>query len=240
MAVYQENISFTGMFADLPNLKILRLDHNHLSNMSVVNMFEGMTTINLSHLDLSFNDIEVLPSYDAFTHLGSQVTYLNLRGNSLNLSITPDGSNSRGISAFLNLQTLDLSLNNLTSFYGADLANSTKLQVLNISCNQMKYLQKETFAGLPTGLRDIDISYCMRPPHPAPMVDHDAFSTLPPVTILRLRTSCYKKWIFTALRFSKETAESLEELYVDDNDITYLTPDSIPHLPNLKVLSLSR
>ncbi|OQV19454.1 hypothetical protein BV898_06445 [Hypsibius exemplaris] len=234
-----------GMFGGFPSLQSLKLDHNDLRRMSEVDMFEGSTTTNLTNLDLSYAELEWLPSGNSLAWIASQVTTLNLEGNKLKVflsssSAPPFEKQDTILSAFSNLQKLTLSHNNFSEFHGFHLANVSRLKYLDIRCNPIRTLRKDVFTGLPVSLVDLDVSMCIQTPKPAPKVEPDAFTTLPPVKILRLRSSAYKKWIFEAMKFSKEATLSLRELYVDDNDIMLLKRDTIPQLPNLKTLSLSR
>ncbi|OQV18319.1 hypothetical protein BV898_07523 [Hypsibius exemplaris] len=233
-----------GMFSGLPALRSLILDHNNLANLSHVDIFEGIQSTNLSFLDLSYNDIRFISPDNTFVKIAPQVKHLNLQGNRLQLFLDSSSSIVQNqptfISAFSNLETLILSNNNFSAFHGFHLASLTKLRVLDISCNPIEFLRKEAFTGLPQSLVDVDVSMCIVPPTPSPWIDWDAFETLPPVKILRLQSGSYKKWIFATMKFSPETAMSLEELYVDNNAISFLQTNTIPRMPNLRVLSMSK
>ncbi|OWA52750.1 hypothetical protein BV898_17193 [Hypsibius exemplaris] len=234
-----------GTFSGLPALRTLKLHHNNLQNLWQVDIFDGSASVNLTHLDLSYNDLTILPAPNSsLSRIVSQVTYLNLAGNQLQFYFSNSsgqfGNPHTGIAAFVSLETLILSHNRLTVFQGVHLAPLTKLKVLDISCNPLKFLNKETFMDLPPSLFDVDVSMCIHSPQLPPWIDQDAFTTMPPIKILRMQAGVYKKSVFATLRFSPETTESLEELYFDDNAITTLLIDTIPRLPNLRTLGLSR
>ncbi|OQV18370.1 putative Leucine-rich repeat-containing G-protein coupled receptor 5 [Hypsibius exemplaris] len=236
-------VAVRGMFSRLPRLRKLKLDHNNLQNISTVDIFENSYATNLSHLDLAYNEIEFLPPSDTLVRIAPQVTHLNLEGNRLRfLSNTSARLESQlaTMSAFSNLLTLIISSNGLSEFNGIYLSNLVSLQVLDVSCNPITQLSRETFLGLPQQLVDIDLSMCIQPPKVAPWIEMDAFTTLPAITKLRLNSGSYKKWIFRTMKFSAAVTKSLQELYLEDNLISYLQEDSIPNLPNLQVLSLNR
>ncbi|OWA52749.1 hypothetical protein BV898_17192 [Hypsibius exemplaris] len=237
-------LAMRGMFSGLPALHSLKLHHNNLQNLSQIDIFEGSQSFNLTYLDLSYNDIHILPALNSLVRIASQVTYLNLQGNRLQLFLSNTSwqfeNQHAGIAAFSRLETLILSHNRFSVFHGFHLAPLTRLKVLDISCNPLEVLRKEAFTDLPSSLVDVDVSMCIRPPKLPPRFEKDAFTTMPPIRILRMRASAYKKSIFSALRFSRETTQSLEELYMDDNDMTALLNNSLPRLPNLRILGLSR
>ncbi|OQV18320.1 hypothetical protein BV898_07524 [Hypsibius exemplaris] len=234
-----------GMFGGLPSLKSLKLDHNNLVDISQVDIFENAQFTNLSYLDLSYNGIKHFSTNDTYVQIAPQVLYLNLAGNSLNIFLPAADKRSEiqrtAISSFRSLKTLILADNGISLFSGRHLANLTKLTELDLSCNAFKKLTNEAFIGLSRRLEDIDLSMCIHPPHPPPWIEWDAFTTLPQnLKRLRLKSGAYKKWIFGVLKLSGVVLIRLEELYLDDNDITFLLNDTIPLMANLRTLSLSR
>ncbi|OQV16020.1 hypothetical protein BV898_09792 [Hypsibius exemplaris] len=231
-----------GMFGGLPKLRRLILDHNQLVNMTTVDIFEGVQFTNLTYLDLSYNDINRFSPSDSYARIvAPQISYLNLRGNKLKDFLPSVEEDQTVINSFINLDTLILADNGIVTFSGRRLSNSSKLRVLDLSCNAIRNLTKEAFLGLNRRLEELDLSMCIAPPLTAPWIDWDAFTTLPgALKRLYLRSGRYKKWIFGVIKQSGMALRMLQELYLDDNDISFLLKTTIPELPMLRVLSLSR
>ena len=236
---------WTGIFGGLPELRKLHIDHNNLRQMSEVDIFDGCLASNLSWLDLSYNDLTQLLSNRShtITNLTGHITYLNLAGNRLRIfvSTSTEGFEEEGalLSSFKYLRTLILSDNGFTIFNSLPLHNLTRLLTLDVSCNPIEKMHKEALIGLPRNLRDLDFSMCIKSTQPSPWFDDQTLPSLPPIKILRLNSGVYKKWIFQLMNFSLDTANTLEELYLDDNEISYLLNDTIPKMANLRVLSLN-
>ncbi|XP_055355089.1 toll-like receptor 3 [Paramacrobiotus metropolitanus] len=236
----ETNITGHGLLRGLPTLTEVYLDHNHLgTDAQQHNVFQGLSAVNLTIVDLSHNNLTTLP--DIPQEVAAAIRTLNLRYN--NLTVFENDRSDHAVTeayfaAFKNLQSLDLSSNNLSTFAGVTLRQLKNIDFLDLSCNNFKNITKEIFFGISDTLRELNMSMCIHPPQPAPFVNMDAFSTLPPVTIFRMNSAQLKKSIFSALNESASRLYNLTHLYLEDNIVTYLSQDNIPHLTHLKLLSL--
>lgn len=114
-------------FADMPSLEDLDLSDNKLMADSLETPIFGPSLPNLKSLDLSRNKLSVLDR------------------------------RLFGPSTLGNLRRLDLSRNGITLTDSGALANVGRLEHLNISCNNIRELKPEFFAGL-AGLVELDAS----------------------------------------------------------------------------------
>lgn len=110
-------------FGTLSCLSFLNLSGNELSQLPA-----SLFNINLSNLDLSKNQISVIPP--EISKLSNSITCLNLSGNKIEAC--------GNISALKRLQNLDLSFNNLQFLgYSQDFAGFASLNTLNLSYNSL-------------------------------------------------------------------------------------------------------
>ena len=72
-----------GLFAGLPKLNKLLLDHNPLATLYEIDMFENFVGSKLRFLDLSYCQLSILPSHESCKMIAGSLTDLNLRGNVL-------------------------------------------------------------------------------------------------------------------------------------------------------------
>lgn len=128
-------------FARLKNLKILRLDQNHLSSISL-SAFQNLC--HLRSLNLSVNDISVL-HHELFLDLRS-LTSLSVTNNKL--KTLPEGI----FSTLHSLETLILRANYLTNFsvIAESVSNLTHLRWLDLCSNKLSSLHSNV--SLPKSL----------------------------------------------------------------------------------------
>ncbi|XP_058502685.1 toll-like receptor 21 [Solea solea] len=163
-------------FAHLPNLKFLRIDHNHLTNVQP-SAFQNLHQ--LQFLNLSCNNVSKL-SRDVFKDLHN-LTFLSLTNNKLkqlpvgifsttltlntlimrqNLLMDFSGI-VESVSHLPNLKTLDLCYNHLTSL-GHNASLPASLSVLYLCRNNLFTLGcKPSFLGF---IKVLDLSYNARLP----------------------------------------------------------------------------
>lgn len=160
----------TFLESDLPELNSLGLKHSIVSNVSGLLEAVGnqVKFLALSHnnltvipdltdklsvvsLDLSSNDLTLLPSYHSIRTLRTLET-LNLSANSIR-QIGPESFQN-----LTSLKVLDLSQNHLSSLDNRVLAPLISLQYLNLSHNQIEVLNDKCFFSL-VKLQQLDVSW---------------------------------------------------------------------------------
>ncbi|XP_031747547.1 transforming growth factor beta activator LRRC32 [Xenopus tropicalis] len=133
-----------GVFASLPNLKILSLAQNHLDSKMVTFYLNGSRS--LKKLDLSGNKMVTLSpgTFDGALHL----TELDLANNDIT------GITEGTFDALQNLRTLNLAGNFIQCIASFDL---TQLQVLNLSSNALRFFYSND-SQTPYQLSTLDLS----------------------------------------------------------------------------------
>ncbi|RXM94790.1 Toll-like receptor 13 [Acipenser ruthenus] len=155
-------------FRAMPQLHFLVLSYNQLS--TVPNATQNLTS--LETLDLSYNLIEKLHSYD-FKGL-RRLSCLNLRGNYiiiLNKQLFTDLVSLQDLklhnnlildipeplaASLRNLKTLNLGVNKLSTIKNATFLNLNSLRILYMSTNQISIIEEGAFNGL-TKLRTLHL-----------------------------------------------------------------------------------
>ena len=229
---------------NLPQLKILLLSHNSLSNMNfdlfkgrceknllVINLNNNMlsyvahdlfiSTTNLHHLDLSQNKLSNIAN-DTFKTL-TQLYSLNMAGNRLSkLDASVFDSQYSLIASYL-------SDNNLTALPSSVFQSLGSLETLKLSHNQISVLPSEVFNSL-NGLQTLDLKdnhISVLPP--------GVFATLYWLQILNMNDnsiSVLPSGIFDSL-------EELTDLLLSNNHISVLPKGVFQSLFNLHTLHLS-
>ena len=127
----------------IPHLDIvqgLNLSHNNLSSnvFSVFSAEELQSVSHLKKLDLSFNQIKILPTFTGFSNL----QFLDLSHNEITILF------AKAFNGLNKLQELNLSFNSIkklpdNAFYGLN-----SLQSLFLISNQIKTISPNAFIGL--------------------------------------------------------------------------------------------
>ncbi|KAK7110920.1 hypothetical protein V1264_014715 [Littorina saxatilis] len=128
LSINNLNAFSTSIFANVPNLEVLKLDHNNLKTLEK-DVFQGLA--HLRHLDLGHNYLQVLHN-DTFSHL-TQLTWLEVGSNRV------ERLEAGAMTGLNNLINLDLSHNQLSLipsvFPPRVFASLGKLQVLHLEHN---------------------------------------------------------------------------------------------------------
>ncbi|XP_055332274.1 uncharacterized protein LOC129584179 [Paramacrobiotus metropolitanus] len=225
----------SGMFAGLKNLKILRLSGNHFHDLTLVNIFKGCQASSLQKLDLSGNDLELLPA--GMETLAKSLTDFNLSRNKLRLQFIFTYQHIRRITPlfmFSKLRSLDVSYNNLKIFIGAWLSDLKELTDLNIACNRFQVVTKEYFRNLPRSLKTLNMTFCADDSTQRPEFGADVFSTLPSISRLILQRGMLKETFLQNLK-TLRIHDSLKELDLSYNVIAFW-PDNTTMLHTLHEL----
>ncbi|XP_062553848.1 uncharacterized protein LOC134219162 [Armigeres subalbatus] len=225
-----ENLQ-SGLFQFNPSLIVLFLQSNNLVSLDK-NLFNGISNMEYLWLrsnsltsfefdDLKVKRINIANNQLKKLKLNSATEYLIAYNNSIS-EVTADNF------AELNLNSLDLSWNNLTSMNGIDQISS--LTILDLSHNKIGALNLTSFADLKNlvdlNLEDTAINN----------LQHGTFSQL--IVLKRLDIS-YNKLsridfdIFTSSR-------EMEDIFIDGNrlkDVNFLEINTI--FPNLKTISIA-
>ncbi|XP_055352524.1 toll-like receptor 13 [Paramacrobiotus metropolitanus] len=227
-------------FAGLPNLKQLYLGGNAIRDLTVINMFAGSLSTNLTLLDLSDNGLRLLPI--GMEPVSPQLTELDLSGNQLNIGFMFEDDTNHYITHFRlfpNLKKLDLSGNKMKRFNGTHLSRIKNLEHLNIGCNNFMRIDKSFFHALPKTLQILNMTFCLTPGNIAkPRFDPDAFSTLPPaVARLILQKGYLDSSIFAV--FKNANIPTLRQLDLGFNAIGIITEELCQPLADLETLILA-
>ncbi len=259
---------YTGMsdyfLADSPSLANLSLNGNSITKIAQ-NTFSGSLALrkislhnnvileiedgafdlldHLTELDLSKNSITCITDFNL-----NNLKVLNLSKNSMELfqsTISAD---------FFNLLHLDLSQNKMSYF--PLLPENNTLEHLDISRNQ---LQSVNVTGSPdkkvcfNHLRYLDMSY-----NQLKSIPESFFYSMGSLEVLNVSNNCISSFSITyaclrkmkvidlshnllqSLTFGENTLPSLEELFLQGNDLTILDHQIFQRLPSIKHLQLQQ
>lgn len=256
---------YTGMsdyfLADSPKLVNLSLNSNSLTEIGK-NTFSGSLSLrkvslhnniilkiedgafdilsHLTELDLSKNSIRCIDDFNL-----EKLQALNLSQNSLELFQSAQSD------THYELLTFDLSQNKMTFF--PVLPKDNCLEYLDVSKNQIhniKFMGNLTF----NCLRYLDMSYNQLKSMP-----EEYFSSMGSLEVLNVSNNCITLFSVTdeallqrvkiinlshnplqTLTFGEKTLQSLEELFLQGNDLTTLDHQIFQKLPSIKYLHLQQ
>ncbi|XP_059158469.1 leucine-rich repeat and immunoglobulin-like domain-containing nogo receptor-interacting protein 1 isoform X2 [Physella acuta] len=261
--------------------KLKKLTFSNCHNVDTVTQSAFANLAAIQEIDLSYNFIHTLDN-DCFKGIGDTLIKLNLFGNSLLPSNSPTLAGLKGLTVLQeldmshneNLQTLPnlsqlgnqqplkLYLNNnkiLSLGANSVAAIATTLQTLNLSMNQIQYIDVNAFAGIKT-LRvldlckqDIGTQEILTVPHlnessstlkelylSGQAVNPDSlWSAITDLTQLTVLSVSATK-LSTIPSFALKKLTALSQLDISFNKISSLTPDMLVGPRNsLKVLNIA-
>ncbi|XP_008586400.1 PREDICTED: leucine-rich repeats and immunoglobulin-like domains protein 1 [Galeopterus variegatus] len=207
----------TALPGDLPSwTRSLNLSYNKLSKIDPAG-FEDVP--NLQEVYLNNNELTAIPSLGAAS---LQVVSLFLQHNRIR---SVEGSQ---LKAYLSLQVLDLSWNNITEIRGACFPHGLHIKELNLASNRIGTLESGAFDGLSRSLLTLRLSKNRITQLPV-----KAFK-LPRLTQLDLNRNRIR--LIEGLTF--QGLDSLEVLKLQRNNISKLTDGAFWGLSKMHVLHL--
>ncbi|XP_062969402.1 leucine-rich repeats and immunoglobulin-like domains protein 1 isoform X2 [Cynocephalus volans] len=207
----------TALPGDLPSwTRSLNLSYNKLSEIDPAG-FEDVP--NLQEVYLNNNELTAIPSLGAAS---LQVVSLFLQHNRIR---SVEGSQ---LKAYLSLQVLDLSWNNITEIRGACFPHGLHIKELNLASNRIGTLESGAFDGLSRSLLTLRLSRNRITQLPV-----KAFK-LPRLTQLDLNRNRIR--LIEGLTF--QGLDSLEVLKLQRNNISKLTDGAFWGLSKMHVLHL--
>ena len=214
-----------GLLCDLDNLKSLNLSHNHLLEVSNVGLSAGSSSCQTSlfEIDLSNNVIASLSGDD----LGQapSLTILNLANN--RISIISDDA----FAGLVQLREIDLSHNQLSALPPNVFNKSQQLEKLFLQNNSLTLITSELFSSL-SQLKVLNLSRNSISSH---LISTQTFAGLTGLTILDLSFNKLTK--LDGDVFSKLV--SMQQLFLDHNQIHRVNPTALSTQLQLQVLDLS-
>lgn len=161
--------------------------------------------------------LEVVP-----IQLNPEVRAINLRGNRISSMLM-------SFSFYMNLRSLDVSRNRVTSLGARVFEFQEKLEILNISGNEIATVSKDAFRGL-RSLRVLDLSENMLKEWPATALTDT-------IDLAELYLTSNQLMAFADRTF--ERLGQLRVLRLDDNLISEVPTGALRRLPALKQLGLN-
>ena len=214
-----------GILCDLDNLKSLNLSHNHLLEVSNVGLSAGSSSCqtDLVEIDLSNNVISSLSGGD----LGQapSLRVLDLANN--RISILSDDA----FAGLVQLREIDLSGNQLSALPPNVFNKSQQLEKLFLQNNSLTLITSELFSSL-SQLKVLNLSRNSISSH---LISTQTFAGLTGLTVLDLSYNKLTK--LDGDIFSKLV--SMQQLFVDHNQIHRVNPNALSTLIQLQVLDLS-
>ncbi|KAJ8918975.1 hypothetical protein NQ315_016879 [Exocentrus adspersus] len=202
----------------LPKLTTLQLDYNRVAALSgdILRSIADKVT----ELVISKNIVRELPA--ATFQYFQQLQRLDLSRNLIS------ALNSDAFSGLENsLVKLDLSQNRISSIIGP--LTLMKLEILDVSDNQLEDLPKDTFSLLPN-LKNLNISK-----NHLNNVSSMLLYKLTDLQVIDLSYSSIKN--IPVEFFSKSNA--LQEIYISHNSLTEITEGTFSNMPNITTIDLS-
>ncbi|XP_038214173.1 toll-like receptor 6 [Zerene cesonia] len=222
----------TDTFCSLYSLKTLNFTKNHLQNIKTLGFSDSLREQNLSvkscnlvleTLDMSFNDLIVVPDY-SLSKLRS-LSKLYLQNNAIS---TLEDEAFKGL---ISLEVLNLS-NNFLSSVSIDIFTDTKhLKEINLSNNTLNVLQPGLFSDMEQ-LQILDLSHNELT---SQWINKGIFIGLLRMVILNVSYNKLNK----IDRYTFQDLYSLQKLNLEHNDIVSIDEHSFEELRNLHSLTLS-
>nr|XP_046265965.1 transforming growth factor beta activator LRRC32 isoform X2 [Scatophagus argus] len=257
---------YTGMsdyfLADSPSLKNLSLNGNSITKITQYT-FRGSLSLRkislhnnvileiedgafdsldrLTELDLSKNSITCITDFNLYN-----LTVLNLSKNSMELFQSTKSQH------FFKLECLDLSENKMTHF--PFLPHKNVLKYLDVSRNQIQHVGVQRGHENIDHVRYLDMSYNQLQSLPELF-----FNCMDSLEVLNVSNNCISSFSITnevllqtvkiinlsynslqSLTFGENTLQSLEELYLQGNDLAVLDHQIFQRLPSINLLQLQQ
>ena len=236
------NISYieNKSFQELQNITELDLSYNQLTNLKA-NIFDecDCTIFKLNH-----NQISNLSNLDIFANL-TGMRVLNLSNNYITELNRKHFTNKK----LYELNTIDLSYNNITEISGNVFEKFVSIRLINLSHNVIRKIGFSAFGTLPT-LLDLDLSY-----NEIKEISNGGVSSLLSVKTIILNNNQLVKMfpisvavnslhlqnnqIFSISSNVFPMINAVLEIYLDNNNISKLDNDAFANCLSLNTLSLS-
>lgn len=227
--VYLSNNSLTNInetIKNLSNLKILYVDHNNLTDLSVVNNL-ALETLIASKNQLTSIDLHNNGSLKHINFNNNKLTSIKMRNGVKNLEeihLKNNQLTSIDLSIQTNLKTLDLSGNSLSSI---NLDNNRKLETLYLGMDT----DSENYGNNITELSVVNNPYLKYLNAPNNKI-----------TDIRIHSNNYLEYVnlnnneLTSARFDTQV-DNLKELYLMNNKLTSIDVEDATELTILKLFN---
>ncbi|XP_014613573.1 PREDICTED: chaoptin [Polistes canadensis] len=274
-------------FYGLSSLKFLHLEFNRLTNLDLDAFSEigdsefalnvsynaisfidsGSTTNNLTHLDISYNNLTHLPTetfcgtpdlltldirnnfisnLEPGTFALNHLQVLNLKNNKI------EGLRKQSFYGLQSLQQLDLGYNEINQLSTEQFRNLKKLRILNLSGNKIRSLPRDVFEGTRLEILDLsenkftvvpspsfmEVGYTLRDLNMADnFLDHLDSTAFPTSQLISLNLARNRLTILPDNSFV--SLGKLLYLNVSHNSLQANFKELFHYLPNLRQLSLA-
>lgn len=205
----------SGVFQDLPKLKRLVLRDNNISNITD-GAFKNLPKLEI--LLLSGNSLREIKSGILNT---AEAKSIDLSFNLIS-TIENDAFSD-------NLIVLNLKKNVLQDIPDGSFSNLGSLEMLILSKNKLKLIRKNTFKGL-SNLSKLDLSR-----NEIGTIEPASFSDLHELMFLYLK---YNQLLVISADVFQSDMINLTDLELDQNNLTFVSKDTLDRLPNLEEVSI--
>lgn len=235
---YTTLVPGTGIFKGTDKLATLSLDGNGFRGaLEGTDIFKDLNSADFRTLNLANNGLREFPS-GYFAQIRAKMIEMDLSDNEMQFPELTGASAPSSLVGFSKLEKLSLRNNKLTSFQSVLLEPLGSLQELDMSCNELRSIDKNTFARMPATLQWLNMSFCPAVPYSVgnhPAVADDAFTALKSVANLFLANGMLGEEILT--KVDKLPNKQNKMLNLDNNGIRTIETARIQTL-NLTYLSL--
>lgn len=203
--------SFRGLF-------LLNMSFNQISIIRE-NMFDQLTE--LTHLDLSFNQIFYFEKQNSFRGLNS-LRFLNLSRNKLT-QIEEENLNN-----MISIRFINLDFNKITRIRKQVFNKMTQLETLSFKFNRLKSIDKDAFKGTQANLKNV-------------YINANQLNELNRFVFEFYNVSCLDLSFnsIATVRFNGKSFDFIHSIYLSNNNISKLEDDSFRNANQTRYLSLS-